>query len=354
MIKKIWGYAPIILVAIASFFVVNFLEDYITIEKGRVNFLWGTKSTSKALYFADYDATHDHDRLNKRIKEVGPEKARDELIATYTGAVDFRIQHTVAHVLGDLLYAHFGIEGIKYCDSAFNYGCYHAFFGRALTEDKTLISHINDICSRTGTARSNCFHGAGHGIVAYVGYGQDNLRSALDTCVASSSEYSNACEGGVFMEYNFQLMRHGPNIFRGSIRQLESDVYAPCSSLPNQFLSACYYAQPDWWKSVFQSDYKKVGQLCASIPQSEQTQCFRGIGKIIVWVSPRDIEHAIVRCSLMPDQAAMLTCRSEAAATIYQRIKDQEIAISMCSELTDADTRTCLKKVNSLIANNHF
>lgn len=351
MKKKFFEYALPIIVAGFTLFLMDFALN-IAIKNGIGDFLWQKESLSQTIDFAHYDAAADRTRWKTRIEEVGPEHASKELKTEYSSISDFRIQHTAAHVFGELLYSELGLKGIAFCDSAFNYGCYHAFFGKALaTEGLVIFSKVPGMCKDSGKAEANCYHGAGHGLVAFLGYEEKDLARALEECALFPAARTGACDEGVFMEYNFQLMRHGPNIFLGGIRPLEKDPYLPCSSLPQKFGTACYFSQADWWGSVFKGDYKKVGGLCATLTESERAQCFRGVGKKIVWLSPEKTDQAIRICDAMPGYLNSLMCRSGAATAIHGRTGDQNLASRVCDGLNPADTTLCMESLSAYLGN---
>lgn len=342
MKKKVFKWMQLFVLAGAVLAIFIYVEDMVWPNNMKV--FWGQKkSVSQMLDFSNYDAAVDRKRWGERIKKMGPETARQEFESEYRDVKDFRIQHTAAHLFGELLYDQFGLHGLGFCTPAFNDGCYHAFLGKALAKEGAgIFPRIAQLCADSGPAESHCYHGAGHGIVSFFGYEEKDLLPALNVCDTFSSKGANSCLGGVFMEYNFWLLRHGPNIFSGDMRPAGKDINEPCITIPQKFRASCYFSQPDWWKSIFHSDYQKVGELCSTLREPEKTQCFLGTGKIIVWLSPRNIKRAVATCDFMPASAYAALCRSGAAAGIYGRTGDQALAAQMCNGLENPAKTSCL------------
>lgn len=253
---------------------------------------------SQSLDGEKIDFQKEYEVWNRRIDEVGPELAYEELKERYKD-LEYPKQHTRVHVFGEVLYEKMGIAGTSVCDSAFGFGCYHSFFATGISrEGIETLSLFQEACSNgLQRAESSCEHGIGHGILAYVG--GENLLEALHMCTRLSWRPKGGCMSGVFMEYNFLTMQDPTGI---SVRPPDpDDIHAPCSKLPEQFLRHCYFEQPQWWNKVFDSDYKKIGALCHELVKTDiQRTCFEGIGKQLVVNLDYNPEKIIVACKEMP------------------------------------------------------
>jgi hypothetical protein len=82
--------------------------------------------------------------------------------------------HLLGHVVGDQLYRQQGIEGIKVCTDDFRNACSHSIVvGLLLDKGETILPEIAKTCKEApgGTgAYTMCYHGLGHGVLAYTNY----------------------------------------------------------------------------------------------------------------------------------------------------------------------------------------
>lgn len=356
MRKILLEWSPVLLCAVVfGFLGSSFVGDKI---KDVAFNVWDTlyqEQKAQIVAFEDYDPRQDKERWGKRIDEVGPERAREELTSQFDEVSDFRIQHTVAHFFGELLLERFGLEGVQFCVTEYNYGCFHGFMGAAVSSYGNLdailpkigagcASFVSSGKMSVGTA---CYHGAGHGILEALGYDEDALREALAKCEQMSALFASQyqCSQGVFMEYDFRMLLHAPDIFKsGNSRSLGKDAYEPCSTVVrDEFLPSCYFSRPDWWKTVFNYDYKKIGELCAAIDLEEgRTQCFFGLGKSIVWFTPRLTDKAVSICDMMPKREYDVLCRVGGMRTILLRTGDEALAARLCElNLNDQERESC-------------
>lgn len=227
----------------------------------------------------------------ERINEVGGAAAFEELTSSIAGLAQ-GAQHEHAHVFGGALYLAEGVSGLAVCDERFDYGCFHEFLGRAITEQGIpIVYELNESCIETlGEDAHFCHHGLGHGVQAHFGYRDSDLDKALEACDGlRENDPIGGCNGGVFMEYNLRTMLGS----EGTVRTSETP-FAPCDRLESKYLQACYFWQPQWWlnsvaKQISDSEkqFAYVGSLCTDMAQQNrdlEKQCFRGIGNILrVW-----------------------------------------------------------------------
>jgi len=205
-------------------------------------------------------------------------------------------QHTMVHIFGGALYDTEGLSSLSVCDSRFFYGCFHEFTGRA-TAEKGIdsVDELNQECidSLDGSEEEACRHGLGHGIQVFFGYTSNDLLSALDVCATlpENNAYGGGCFGGIFMEYNLRTMLAEDGAVRDSV-----DMLNPCSGLPDEYVPACAYWQPQWWRSGPLSHlkmwevYGRMGRYCKEMEENLgnteedhriiRSMCFGGIGGI--------------------------------------------------------------------------
>ena len=253
--------------------------------------------------------------------------------------------HTHAHLFGEALYKVDGLEGISTCDDSFAFGCYHSFLGSAIYhEGIDTLPLFNQACKDIyGAGYSPCQHGIGHGVLIYTGH--ESLSAALDLCRTISQDPTGGCSSGVFMEYNFHTMES--QVTEGYIRPLTEDVFAPCNSLESVYQVSCYMEQVQWWSSIFNNDYKKIGLLCDEIVAEVNKQaCFHGVGNYASVFASHDIEDIIGLCALMPSEKRKVECHEGASWTV--RGADgayTDKARLLCDALSEPDRTNCNQKL---------
>lgn len=282
--------------------------------------------------------------LGDSIRAYGAGTVYQELkAATTAGTVG--ASHGIAHAFGEALYAEVGTEGIGICDDAFEFGCYHGFFGRAVsTEGPSVMQKLNAACRSTWGARYlPCHHGIGHGVIASVGV--NRLVDALRLCATISSEPIGGCASGVIMGYNFRNLNHSDTIETRPIER--NDPQLPCVAAPREFLPACYAEQPQWWLAVLGNDFKKIGILCAKAPDEASDACFHGIGNFAAPALQFDVERAKAACSDMPTRDSQVQCREGASWIFLAQSATRDRAPLLCQGLEpDAET-VCMQKITS-------
>lgn len=251
-------------------------------------------------------------------------------------------RHTVAHIFGELLYDMEGYRGVTVCDSAFSYGCYHAFFGKALaTEGMDIVFDLDEACvEKFGPQDSGCQHGIGHGVLQYLGY--NKLKEALNTC-NSLPERGRSCFEGVFMEYNFRTDIEGYGAEEELRKITQGNLYLPCPNVDEEYKDACYYELPRWWERIYKSDFEKLGILCQAIVKDEfREDCFRGIGTNAVLASDHKLDDTVKKCDLMPSQEGLNYCRVEASWAFNSVPDYAHLATQVCDGLDDEMQQLCV------------
>ncbi|MDP3778765.1 MAG: hypothetical protein Q8R30_01795 [bacterium] len=252
--------------------------------------------------------------MQERVDRIGSKGAYEELKRDYAER-RFEDQHTAAHLFGELLYQKEGIHGVTFCDELFAFGCYHGFFGTALSREGVgMIKELDRACvEKFGTA-TGCQHGIGHGLMEYFGRG--NLVAALRGCEQTTQKNPlHGCSSGVFMDYNEPVIFSGNNV-NSSIRALNRDnPHEPCNTVvPEKFRSSCYFEIGLWWKHTLGDDYGKLGELCRQVHDKEQrTSCYLGLGNVAASSSEYDTAATIASCEKMSKAEGEMYCRVGAA-----------------------------------------
>ncbi len=221
--------------------------------------------------------------------------------------------HLLGHDVGEVLYKQQGIEGIKYCTEDFRNACSHAivinmFYKKA---DKA-IPQITEVCHRAPGgpgAYTMCFHGLGHGILAYTGY---DFPKTVELCQKTKTkdyygrEFAE-CVGGAVMEIISGGGHDQATWQRQRPKYLNpSDALSLCKSqfMPSETNDICYtYITPFLFEaaganlaSPTEENYKNAFVFCSNMPKQTQqdlanrANCFGGFGKeFVVLAKSRDI-----------------------------------------------------------------
>jgi hypothetical protein len=277
----------------------------------------------------------------KEIDKVGTEKAY-EAFKLETNGKEFGIAHTLSHIMGELIYEKEGIKGIVVCDASFAFGCYHSFFGRAITDGgvESVFALDQECVKRFGLDRGlGCAHGIGHGLLGYLG--DEKLVDALNTCNKLSwKEKLGGCSSGVFMEYNFHTMQ----TLKGAVNRVFNPdrPYEPCTDIPKENRQACYFDQPQWWLRTFSDDFTKVGIFCQGVEdKTEQRACYLGIGNVAAPSADYDVKKTRQECSMLPNQEARAFCLARAAWAFISEPSAYMRAPEVCEGLSTSELREC-------------
>jgi len=292
------------------------------------------------------DYNTEYKKWSRAIQNDGPAKAYEDFKKEY--AYDhFGVQHSAAHIFGEVLFDEEGLEGLTYCDTTFAFGCFHSFFGKAIyILGESVIPKMDASCvEKYGVYGTGCQHGIGHGILQYMG--SDNLVDALNLCSLTTQKNPKfGCTSGVFMEHNVPLVDFGEGSYVTKIRDFNSeDPYEPCPKLPYEFRESCYYELGQWWEKTFNRDYKAMGLACKNIPDKEfERSCYLGIGNVVPPGNNYDLSKSIEACSLMPNDDGRLVCFSGSSWSFFANPDYRDIAPKVCDIFDNKETKEkCLR-----------
>lgn len=275
-----------------------------------------------------------------RIARVGPEKSYSEFTEK-NAQEEYERQHLSAHVMGELLFKTLGEKGIVVCDATFGFGCYHGFFGRAISEGGVeSIRRLNTACvEEYGALGTGCQHGMGHGILEYVGYG--NIVKALTLCKETTQLVPLlGCTSGVFMEYNSPLAGIAEGLVP-STRVVSSDTpYEPCTKVPEEYQASCYFELGSWLPTIPPQDYEEAGELCAGLSGSARTHCFLGLGSSLAYRTNYDLSSALTECAEF-SELDELSCRAGVSWGFYSVPEHRSSALDACEYTDETQRATC-------------
>jgi hypothetical protein len=299
------------------------------------------------LLFLDTERNIHSDAFWKtRIEKVGAVRAYAEL-ADVSEGLNPSESHALAHYFGGALYAVRGISGISVCDDKYIYGCLHEFMGRAIaSEGLSELPHIGEVCENILT----CFHGIGHGILAFLGYDEESLREALSACESLPAHESfGGCWSGVFMEYDLQSMLVG----NASLTPLEVSQapLSPCDTLPGRFAPACYFWQPHVWKKALSGTLTprhlaaRMGEMCSGAGEEYRLHCAGGVGQALVSIAAYDPARLIALCeSATPNSLERLACRASAGRAVAGSV-DHDLGLALCKGLLKLEKDACERHI---------
>lgn len=277
------------------------------------------------------------------LRSEGASMAYERFKKKYRNA-EFDLQHNAAHIFGESAHEVLGIDGVRVCDSEFNFGCYHGFFTRAVSSDGLSVVKTLDEACVAAVQPSACRHGIGHGILEYLGH--TRLTDALAACKETTQPDPLAgCTSGVFMEYNVPLAVNDAGVFSLQTRPLlnPEEPYHPCTEVSAEFRLSCYHELPQWWMQVYRADFKAMGAYCVASAEKELSDaCLAGLGNIVASFAKYEAEQSTALCRLMPDEASRRICTVNAAWSFGTDVDSQEKALALCASLPTEDREECL------------
>ncbi|WP_428117766.1 cupredoxin domain-containing protein [Candidatus Poriferisodalis sp.] len=150
--------------------------------------------------------------------------------------------HDMAHQAGRVSYQLFGAAAFAItpheCDSGAIHGVLEALFAERGTAH--LEADMRTVCRGMNWYRANdCYHGVGHGIMAWSGY---ELHESLSICDVLDEQDREPCYAGVFME-NGVAGATGLSDHQSEYVSVV-DPHYPCNEVARRYVRACYDWQP--------------------------------------------------------------------------------------------------------------
>jgi len=244
------------------------------------------------------------------------------------------VAHDFAHVVGIVSFFQKGAAGIGVCDTAYNYGCYHGFIESFLTKDGVeAVGKIEKSCLKLGSVHSpSCLHGIGHGLMINSSY---KLKQALSDCNLLAQEWRTYCWDGVFMERITGSMLSADK--RGELTQ---NLDQPCMTIAANYRQVCWRNQVALWYSYYGQNSQKVASHCLKIDSKFWQTCSETIGLLTVIHNGETRETIVDSCSFENSQMKDY-CLAGAIKELLFEGKSPELAKSLCSAVTLANSQTC-------------
>lgn len=218
--------------------------------------------------------------------------------------------HLLGHVVGDVLYRQKGIDGIYDCTPDFRNACSHSIVVGLFDEQGVgALDEVADVCRDAPGGKgayTMCFHGLGHGVLAYSLY---DFEKAVQLCKKTATfeyhyqEYTE-CVGGEVMEL-LSGGGHDPEAWEKEREHYLSDdnPLLPCDAdfMPDFVKPICYlYLTPHLFEVAgadighpTPDNFEKAFTYCDLLPENDEVNrdtCYGGFGKeFIALAGDRDI-----------------------------------------------------------------
>jgi len=290
--------------------------------------------------------------------------------------------HLLGHVVGDVLYKQKGLDGIYDCTQDFRNACSHSIVvGLFIERGVEALDDIADVCRDAPGGRgayTMCFHGLGHGILAYTLY---DFEDAVSLCEKTGTEeYRNReyaeCVGGEVMEIitggghdRVAWEKERPQYLS------DDDPLRPCNSdiIPDFVKPICYtYITPHLLEAAgadlgqpTPDDFEKAFTYCNRLPEEEwltRDACYGGFGKeFVVLAGSRDIrdigsldEDALRRvhewCALSDTELGEGSCMVNALRSLFWGGENNpDGSFTFCSLASPQLQNTCYAELTAAI-----
>lgn len=207
--------------------------------------------------------------------------------------------HLLGHEVGEELYQQEGIDGMAICTHDFRNACSHTMvIGALIDYGEEAFPRIREACHAAPGGKgayTMCFHGLGHGVLAFNGYDMERTIAMCDRLGTEEYHEQEAveCFGGAIMEiiggggHDAQLWEEK----RAEYLQPQSPV-ALCEMpfVTSKYQPMCYnYMTPYMYESLgadmaqpSPAVIKSAFRFCEEIPMANQASrqsCFAGHGK---------------------------------------------------------------------------
>jgi hypothetical protein len=277
--------------------------------------------------------------------------------------------HLMGHAVGDELYKQAGLEGMQYCTHDFRNACSHSIVvGALLAEGLDVFDRVNKVCkSAPGGpgAYTMCFHGFGHGVLAFAEY---EIPNAVKLCgKVATEEYGREeeaqCIGGMVMEMHQGV--HDKEIWEKKKGKYldNADPLRMCKSdyMPENAKVLCYsYITPFIFDAAGAQGgnptpdiYPQSFAYCDEIENDSHRQsCYGGLGKeFIVLSQDRDIRKieetpnellmkSASWCALALREEAETSCLLSILDSLYWGGEnDPEVSVRYCSLLEEGNPK---------------
>ena len=291
------------------------------------------------------DILDDSKALRAYLKEFGVRKTMQRLSTLATVEESC---HWVAHDAGEIGLELYSDSVFRECSDDCQSGCYHgaiaAYFKERGTAD--FSTNLRRVCSDelNDFVRLQCFHGIGHGLLAWANY---DLPEALRGCDLLPKNRSS-CWVGVFME---NAAAASPAEAAGEPERhvseyLSDDPLYPCTAVGEKYRSTCYFMQTTRMARMFSDDLSRVVGACLTAPTEYRRSCFESMGRDVGTMPLGDPRGAIEKCGFAPQGVYRTACLVGVAEDVFWDPSGQDAALEFCGALSEESEKlTCYRRI---------
>ncbi len=279
--------------------------------------------------------------------------------------------HLLGHVVGDEIYKQKGIPGMAHCTHDFRNACSHSIVVGALLENgREVFDTINDACRQSpggSGAYTMCFHGFGHGVLAYAEY---DMEKAVELCLlVGTDEYHQneayQCIGGAVMEMKDGI--HNEELWAPQ-KDKFVDADNPLSLCQADYMvdgakHLCYaYITPYLFDAIGGHGNQPTAdifaasmKLCESeLEEKYRRVCYAGFGKEYIVLAKNlniqaldnlnsdEVTKVENWCDKAPHNYGALECKLAVVDSLYWGGEnDFQASVKYCSEISAKDRTSC-------------
>lgn len=282
----------------------------------------------------------DYRGFDNYTKRVGPETAYEVLKRKYSR--NEPEGHDFAHIIGHFAYVQNGLDGLRVCDSAFNYGCQHGFAEKFLDgKDISSIRTLEAKCVEFGPVHTpSCLHGIGHAVMIDSSYKLDKALVDCEILMSSSQTY---CFDGVFMERVVGSMLPETD----KLKVVKDNIDQPCENINQKYKRECFRNQPAAWMAFFQSP-QKVVEHCAEQGMQYRDICLESAGYINVMGAGESRDVLLSGCRL--DKGLADSCVIGEVKELMFEGKSADLAFGLCFEISPQRRLECAELHRQMFA----
>lgn len=291
--------------------------------------------------------------------------------------------HLMGHVVGEVLYMQKGADGMQYCTQDFRNACSHTIVVGLFSEMGVgALPEIMKACQKAPGGRgayNMCFHGLGHGVLAFTGY---DIPKTVELCAKTKNKTGAPrgrefpeCVGGAVMEIISGGDHDKELWFAQHNKYFQSDdPLFPCDTdmIPEEAKEMCYvYLTPQLFTFAgaaaglpVEEDYEKAFTYCAKLTDPKYREiCMGGFGKeFVVLARARDIRNiekmsdaelsTINRwCGLAKVEDGKNACLWSALSSLYWGGEnDKALPIRYCTLMQTGDEKkNCFGRLTEMV-----